>query len=546
MKKIIHSSMIFFSIVFVILLLVPQTFSGSRHNRSQKAIGLKWSRFLGYTSYNKAEKICKKMRMRIPTKKELILLSKQKLKWPVYGCSPRKACRYISSDKCSKYRSPTTGWDIYMVSVDSGGYAKCWGEYSSGRLRCVKKDRKSSWKRNKGSLLIEAISKGNLRQAKILLKENADINYKDKTGSTPLSAAISKKYFAFAIDLVRAGAKFQKGSSLLSLLSSTPLSRENGSDKQFKLIKMLIKSGVNVNSLNDRKSTALHRARSLEMVKFLIKEGANVNARDSYGRTPVFDRSLSITMIMVENGARVNVSDKYGNTPLLIASRTNQKDLISYLLQKGASARAVNKNGVSTVYMSCSDHRKLRGERFFILKNLVKYGAKINAKKKRGHSAFAECSRNRYVNLQTLKFLVKKGGEVNPKRTSSGSPLMFASMQEKFSNGSKKVKFLISKGANVNAKDSRGDRAIHYAINYSIENVRILIKNGANVNVKNKKGVTPLMMAAKGWYTKIVKLLVKSGADVNARDRRGRTIFRRQRRMPADMYEFLKSRGAKR
>ena len=85
--------------------------------------------------------------------------------------------------------------------------------------------------------------------------------------------------------------------------------------------------------------------------------------------------SHDIIKTLVENGADVNVmsGDAKGNSPLLMAMLDNNKELISYLLSKGADVNKHNKLGSSPLLGTCitGDIENLR--------LFLKHGANINA-----------------------------------------------------------------------------------------------------------------------------------------------------------------------
>jgi ankyrin repeat protein len=55
------------------------------------------------------------------------------------------------------------------------------------------------------------------------------------------------------------------------------------------------------------------------------------------------------------------------------------------------------------------------------------------------------------------------------------------------------------------------------------DNVKFVLNNGGPVNLPNKQNITPLHLACKNQYTKIIDKLIKYKADVNAKDNQGNT-----------------------
>jgi ankyrin repeat protein len=96
----------------------------------------------------------------------------------------------------------------------------------------------------------------------------------------------------------------------------------------FKIVKLLLDAGVDVNSHSHEKlylpgATALHFAASwgrLELAKLLLDRGADINARDARGATPLHFAatrpSESIARLLLQRGADVKAADLEGKTPL--------------------------------------------------------------------------------------------------------------------------------------------------------------------------------------------------------------------------------------
>lgn len=86
---------------------------------------------------------------------------------------------------------------------------------------------------------------------------------------------------------------------------------------------------------------------NLEMVKILIENGADLNITYSI----IIDTLLIINnsknrfkmiKLLVENGADVNAVNKEGYTPLMVAYLFNNKEIIDYLIKKGANDDSSN------------------------------------------------------------------------------------------------------------------------------------------------------------------------------------------------------------
>ena len=125
----------------------------------------------------------------------------------------------------------------------------------------------------------------------------------------------------------------------------------------------LLSKGADINTTNKRKQTVLHKAafnslgniasrnektNAAPLVKLLIDKGLDVNAQDGSGCTPLYyaatgyGKALDVLDLLVHAGAGINSADKRGNTPLHQAARHGNADVVSWLLDHGADANALN------------------------------------------------------------------------------------------------------------------------------------------------------------------------------------------------------------
>lgn len=91
----------------------------------------------------------------------------------------------------------------------------------------------------------------------------------------------------------------------------------------------LLQRGVNVDTLAQDKSTALHFAvfaEKSESVRFLLQHGASINMKNQRGLTPLHIAANSgneiITVLLLENGADPNAKD---NAVCIYFSKINRK-----------------------------------------------------------------------------------------------------------------------------------------------------------------------------------------------------------------------------
>lgn len=191
---------------------------------------------------------------------------------------------------------------------------------------------------------------------KWVIRQNADVNVKNKRGETPLHKSIIWDH-----------TKNQKN----------------------KLI--LIKNGANVNSVDNYRNTPLHTAVNfgkVRVVNLLISHYADINARANGGETPLhyaarqpFDPSqdrIGAAQVLLRSGANINEKDYIGRTPLFQSSMVGNIEMTEFLLREGANSNSVTSSGESSLHtaaaMGHSDIARL----------LIKYGAKVNQRNDAG------------------------------------------------------------------------------------------------------------------------------------------------------------------
>ena len=178
------------------------------------------------------------------------------------------------------------------------------------------------------------------------------------------------------------------------------------------------------------------------------------------------DGNLAKATDAVNSGADVNKKDPDNESPLFIAVKKNRKEIVEYLLSKGAMVDDINGNyGTTALYRSCFDGT------LDITKVLVDAGANINFKRMDGYY----------------------------------SPFFIAVMN----NHKHIVEYLISKGVNIDEKNGQNDdSALHKACYIgSLEMTKILVKAGADINILDKIGQKPIDLAIQKNHQAIVKYL---------------------------------------
>ncbi len=123
--------------------------------------------------------------------------------------------------------------------------------------------------------------------------------------------------------------------------------------------------------------------------------------------------------------------------------------------------------------------------------------------------------------LESLTFLLDKGGDVNAKNRRGSTPLFWALHDEA------KVRLLVSRGAAVKIKQVEGRSPVYQAAllgnGYAV--LRLLLENGGDPNVATLNGLTPLSGAALRGDVAAMRLLIDKGAQIDVKNGAGATAL---------------------
>ena len=155
--------------------------------------------------------------------------------------------------------------------------------------------------------LVEAAREGHRGVVRILLDAGAEVNKKDRTGSTALMMAAARGHRDVA--------------------------------------KMLLDCGADPNQSCDWGKAPLHCIPLYpynNVVKLLLEYGADPNKVDNRGNTPMHEVAWkghkSVAKLLVQKGAKVDEANDEETTPLHIASGVHH-DLVNFLIDQGADPR---------------------------------------------------------------------------------------------------------------------------------------------------------------------------------------------------------------
>jgi ankyrin repeat protein len=336
--------------------------------------------------------------------------------------------------------------------------------------------------------LMWAISQRQSAVVEALIEGGADVHPGSKTGFTPLMFAAQRNDVDSARFLLRAGARpndAQPKTGLTPLMIASAMAHTGTVD-------LLLDNGANPNLADASGYTSLHRVvrdsdyginlatkdAQLTIVKSLLKHGANPNARLSQDKEKAAAEIKNGNVQQAERRTAVTVTEiiLQGATPLFLAAEVSNLDVIKTLVEAGADPLSPTERGTTPLMMTAGAGTDVQRER---------------------------TNEERAMALETVKFLVDRGADVNAAGQYGWTALHAASYQ----GINEIIEYLVSKGANIDQKDEFGQTALSISLSvltkdigarrlqiprrYRQETAELLLKLGAGT--LDKTGVVVVL-----------------------------------------------------
>ena len=243
----------------------------------------------------------------------------------------------------------------------------------------------------------------------------------------------------------------------------------------------------------------------------------------------------NVIKYLIEKGADVNRPNDFDYTPLMISIQQNHVEAVRFLIEKGADVNAQNKlNETPFIFAveACNAE---------IVNLLIEKDAQINIKTKIGQKPLLIAATKGCKEI--VEILLQNGIEVDDaSEIDSTTALMKAAKYGHFDL----VKMLLEKGAQINKRNRHGNTALMFAVqNNQTEIVKQLLEAGSDINDKNILGYTPLLYALDYNQTDLVKYLIEKGADVNVETKNDLSPLKIvQKAKDSVMVAFLIEKGA--
>lgn len=280
-------------------------------------------------------------------------------------------------------------------------------------------------------------------------------------------------------------------------------------------------------------------------VRTLVKSQADVNAAQPDGTTALhwaaFHDDLETAKQLLAAGASAKVVNRYGVTPLSLACTNGNESLIRVLLASDSDPNGSLPGG-ETVLMTAA-----RTGRVGPVKALLDAGAKVEAQDRKGQTALMWAAADGHA--EVVRLLIQSGADVRTRLKSGFTPMLFAAREGRIEVVRTLLQARVDANQAIETEKGGGRLPVNgvSALLLAVENAHyelavVLLKAGANPN-DQRSGFTPLH--ALSWVRKpnrgddddgqppptgsgnvtslqFVRELKAHGADVNLRLERGR------------------------
>ncbi|XP_048745041.2 ankyrin homolog isoform X2 [Ostrea edulis] len=319
-------------------------------------------------------------------------------------------------------------------------------------------------------------------------------------------------------------------------------------------LRHLLQEGANPNeNYNDSPAlsfTILHLCCGkghLEITRELVEAGANIYARDAWGMSPFIHSIISqytevLEYLLSISPPLVNIRDKFEKSPLHFAIESNNVDIFTLLIKRGADINISTMHGITPLMFACITPKLSNREE--MVRILLKEGALVDLKDVLDYrTALQFAVTKRHTELVSMLLLA--GADTNSLDKGGGTPLtnlMTASVRPTCLDPTVSddvmtiIVLLQQMGADLNMNKCEYSNPLMVAtLLKSAKLVEYFLGCGADPNVKFISGITPLLAAVGNRDVKTTRHLLRHNADVAAK---AMVIRRRQEERMYNPFEL--------
>ena len=213
----------------------------------------------------------------------------------------------------------------------------------------------------------------------------------------------------------------------------------------------------------------------MDRLSRMIENGSNLNLRTLEGRTPLYLSAKygnlnALKLLQAAGDDLIARDSNIGFTSLHVSAEYKHPDVVKYLISQGVDVNITNKWG-QTPLMQASWREWNQGD--VIIPLLIKSGANINAKSRKGFTALHRATK--YGKIQMVGYLLDSGADINIKTNDGRTPLSSAAKFDHLET----VEYLVERGAKIYTSTNRWSALDYAKKNENAEMVNLLLSYGA-------------------------------------------------------------------
>jgi cytohesin len=272
-------------------------------------------------------------------------------------------------------------------------------------------------------------------------------------------------------------------------------------DGREEAVAALIEAKADVNAVNDRGVSVLHRAIAHPKVaEMLISKGAKVDAADVRGHTPLHycarDKDAKIVGLLLDKGAAANAVDKQGRSAVHLAAEYANADAMKVLLDRGARVDVADQFQLTPLHLAAGQRNTA------VVRMLLDKKASTSARCEFARTPLHDAARNGSV--ESVRMLLEAGADPAWKDAYGTTALHLACRRSRAAV----AKLIMERGVDVNVQNAAGSTALHEAARVGDwPLVRVLLARAADPQLANKKKHTPLKVASDHRRDEVVRVL---------------------------------------
>ena len=432
----------------------------------------------------------------------------------------------------------------FQARFDKLSEQKSFGEAEIAELHAIMAAEKESDEKTDCTFCPDAftwylVTHDYFEEASWLFDHNADYGIKNKDGMTLLHAVCSDGHQEFAEQLIKRGAEI----NLPDMDGRTAIHYAVMSGNE-KLVESLLQLGSDPNKLTKQKETPLHFAAKysgVEEVKFLVEHGASIKAINWKLVQNLIDQRLRQEKLYYD-------SDESHIAALKAALGLKTPEALQYSDEDEEEDEEEDEDDGGERYADsqAGGGSGKKGAASQVIVDPEKIPFELlprdlsNAANVEGMTALHFAAQE--GNTAVVKSLFEHGADIKAQEfIFSRSAIHFAAENGYLDT----IIFLTENGVDLLDKDSLGATALHYAAkNNSLDVIKYLVNKKIDYTAKDVRGWTAMHYAAYGGSLEVVKYLLAKGLNINELNDTGRTplFFARTNR---ELRKFMISQGAK-